>query len=119
MPDAPPKLLYYGDNLDILRRYANDESVDLVYLERAVQFERRLQRVVRREERREGPGPDHGVRGHVPVASLEPAQEYAEVLHSGETRVAKALKGMHDFLGGSDMMAYLSMKPSFGQRRMK
>lgn len=25
--------LYYGDNLDILRRYVNDESVDLVYLD--------------------------------------------------------------------------------------
>ena len=24
--------LYYGDNLDILRRYVQDESVDLVYL---------------------------------------------------------------------------------------
>jgi site-specific DNA-methyltransferase (adenine-specific) len=26
-------LLYYGDNLDILRRYVADESVDLVYLD--------------------------------------------------------------------------------------
>ena len=25
--------LYYGDNLDILRRYVGDESVDLVYLD--------------------------------------------------------------------------------------
>jgi len=28
-PVAPPNLLYYGDNLDILRRYVKDESVDL------------------------------------------------------------------------------------------
>jgi site-specific DNA-methyltransferase (adenine-specific) len=26
-------LLYYGDNLDILRRYVKDETVDLVYLD--------------------------------------------------------------------------------------
>jgi hypothetical protein len=26
--------LYYGDNLDILRRYVHDESVDLIYLDR-------------------------------------------------------------------------------------
>jgi hypothetical protein len=26
--------LYYGDNLDILRRYLKDETVDLVYLDR-------------------------------------------------------------------------------------
>ena len=105
VPESPPNLLYYGDNLDILRRYVEDESVDLVYLERALQLQRRLQRGVRREERREGPRTDQGIRGHVPVARLEAAQKYAEVLHSGETRVAKALKGMHDFLGGSDMMA--------------
>jgi len=32
MTDAP-NILYYGDNLDILRRYVADESVDLVYLD--------------------------------------------------------------------------------------
>jgi site-specific DNA-methyltransferase (adenine-specific) len=31
MPDL--NHLYYGDNLDILRRYAKDDSVDLVYLD--------------------------------------------------------------------------------------
>jgi 16S rRNA G966 N2-methylase RsmD len=25
--------LYYGDNLDILRRYVQNESVDLIYLD--------------------------------------------------------------------------------------
>ena len=25
--------LYYGDNLDVLRRYVPDESVDLIYLD--------------------------------------------------------------------------------------
>lgn len=29
----PGNTLYYGDNLDILRRYIDDESVDLVYLD--------------------------------------------------------------------------------------
>jgi 16S rRNA G966 N2-methylase RsmD len=29
----PPNTLYYGDNLDILRRYLADESVDLIYLD--------------------------------------------------------------------------------------
>ena len=28
----PDNLLYYGDNLDVLRRRGKDESVDLVYL---------------------------------------------------------------------------------------
>ena len=32
MPPAD-NLLYYGDNLDVLRRHVKDESVDLVYLD--------------------------------------------------------------------------------------
>ena len=33
MPDLATNLLYYGDNLDILRRYLPDAGVDLVYLD--------------------------------------------------------------------------------------
>jgi adenine specific DNA methylase Mod len=33
MTTTPGNLLYYGDNLDILRRYLADESVDLIYLD--------------------------------------------------------------------------------------
>ncbi len=29
----PDNYLYYGDNLDILRRYVKDETVDLLYLD--------------------------------------------------------------------------------------
>jgi 16S rRNA G966 N2-methylase RsmD len=29
----PNNVLYYGDNLDVLRRYVKDESIDLVYLD--------------------------------------------------------------------------------------
>jgi site-specific DNA-methyltransferase (adenine-specific) len=29
----PGNALYYGDNLDLLRRYIKDETVDLVYLD--------------------------------------------------------------------------------------
>lgn len=30
---AEANMLYYGDNLDVLRRHVKDESVDLVYLD--------------------------------------------------------------------------------------
>ncbi len=33
MLDLATNVLYYGDNLDILRRYLPDASVDLVYLD--------------------------------------------------------------------------------------
>ena len=33
MTDLTTNVLYYGDNLDILRRYLPDAAVDLVYLD--------------------------------------------------------------------------------------
>ena len=33
MPDLATNVLYYGDNLDILRRYLPDAAADLVYLD--------------------------------------------------------------------------------------
>ena len=33
MPQSLENALYYGDNLDVLRRYLKDESVDLIYLD--------------------------------------------------------------------------------------
>src|SRR6266542_5537489 len=100
--------LYYGDNLDILRRYIDDESVDLIYLDPP--FNSNADYNVLFAEK-------SGEKAHSQIKAfedtwtwdLEAAQEYAEVLRSGHDRVAKALKGLHDFLGGSDMLAYLSM----------
>ena len=33
MAEPSGNVLYYGDNLDVLRRHVADESVDLVYLD--------------------------------------------------------------------------------------
>ncbi len=46
--------LYYGDNLNILRRYIKDESVDLVYLDPPFNSRAQLQRAVQRRERTRG-----------------------------------------------------------------
>ncbi|MDP4198415.1 MAG: hypothetical protein Q8922_04140 [Bacteroidota bacterium] len=44
--------LYFGDNLDILREYIKDETVDLTYLGAApFQFEARLLRALQRRRR--------------------------------------------------------------------
>lgn len=55
--------LYYGDNLDILREYIPDESVDLIYLERPFNSKQAynvifgdLKGVAEREGRAEGRG---------------------------------------------------------------
>ncbi|HEV2035303.1 MAG TPA: DNA methyltransferase [Candidatus Dormibacteraeota bacterium] len=47
MPDS--NLLYYGDNLDILRRYIPDESVDLIYLDPPFNSERNYNVIFKNE----------------------------------------------------------------------
>ena len=103
MSDAPPNLLYYGDNLDILRRYVDDESVDLVYLDPP--FNSNADYNVLFAEK-------SGEMAHAQIKAFEDtwqwdlaaAAEYGEVLRSGHDRFAKALKGMYDFLGSSDIV---------------
>lgn len=108
MTDAPPNTLYYGDNLEILHRYIDDESVDLIYLDPPFNSNADYNVLFAEKD---------GTQAHAQIKAfedtwswdIEAANEYGLVLRSGHDRVARALKGLHDFLGPSDMMAYLSM----------
>ena len=62
MTDLAANVLYYGDNLDILRRYLPDAVVDLVYLDPPFNSNRDYNVIFRDEShrvsRRDG-RPDH------------------------------------------------------------
>src|SRR3954447_8133144 len=104
MAEFSPNLLYYGDNLDILRRYVDDESVDLVYLDPP--FNSNADYNVLFAEK-------SGAKAHAQIKAFGDTsewgpgapQEYPEVPRACHNRIAEALKGIHDFPGGSDMMA--------------
>jgi len=99
--------LYYGDNLDVLRRYVKDESVDLVYLDPP--FNSRQDYNVLFAEK-------DGTRSASQIMvfedtwewNQESAHTYEQVVEEGG-RVAQVMIAFHTFLGGSDMMAYLAM----------
>ena len=57
--------LYYGDNLDVLRRHIADESVDLIYLDPPFKSGSKLQRLVPGTRRQPVGLADSGVRGYV------------------------------------------------------
>jgi hypothetical protein len=61
--------LYYGDNLDILRRYIKDESVDLIYLDPALQKQPRLQRSFQRAERKQSSVTNTGLQRYLDMES--------------------------------------------------
>ena len=99
-------LLYYGDNLDVLRRHVKDESVDLVYLDPP--FKSNQDTNVLFAER-------DGTRAAAQIKAFEDtwrwdraaAEAYHEVVEAGG-RVAQAMIAFRTFLGENDMLAYLA-----------
>ena len=51
MTELATNVLYYGDNLDILRRYLPDASVDLIYLDPPFNSHRDSNVIARRNTR--------------------------------------------------------------------
>jgi len=99
--------LYYGDNLDILRRYISDESVDLVYLDPPFKSDQNYN-VLFQEQ--------NGSRSAAQIHAFEDtwhwdqaaAKAYQEIVETGG-RVSQAMQAFRTFLGENDMMAYLAM----------
>jgi len=100
--------LYYGDNLEVLRREIRDESVDLIYLDPPFNSNATYNQLFA--------APD----GSQSAAQIEAFNDtwhwtdaaedaYGEVLRSGNGPAAEMLRAMRSFLGENDMMAYLAM----------
>jgi len=101
-------VLYYGDNLEILRRYTKDESVDLVYLDPPFNSDQDYNILF--AER-------NGSRSAAQIRAFEDtwhwdkvsAAAYQEIVETGPARVSQAMQAFRTFLGENDMMAYLAM----------
>ena len=104
---ASTGVLFYGDNLDVLRRYIGDESVDLVYLDPP--FNSNANYNVLFDER-------PGSRSSAQIKAFEDTWKWdrgaAEALEEMVERggeVARAMRAFRTILGDSDMLAYLAM----------
>ncbi len=99
--------LYYGDNLDILRRYIKDESVDLIYLDPPFNSNATYNVLFAQKD---------GSQSSAQIQAFEDTWQwdenavrtYEEEVEKGGP-VADALRAFHLILGGSNMMAYLTM----------
>lgn len=99
--------LYYGDNLEILRDYIEDESVDLVYLDPPFKSQQNYNVLF---EERSGDLSSAQIQAFEDTWTwdLTSARTYAEVVEqAGE--VSRVMQAFRTFLGESDMLAYLSM----------
>jgi site-specific DNA-methyltransferase (adenine-specific) len=99
--------LYYGDNLEVLRDYIADQSVDLIYLDPP--FNSRQDYNVLFAEK-------DGSRSASQITAfkdtwewnIEAERSFQETVERGG-RVADAMRAFRTLLGGSDMLAYLAM----------
>lgn len=100
--------LYYGDNLDILRKYIPDESVDLIYLDPP--FNSKADYNILFKEKS----------GKASVAQIQAFSDFwqwdIEAKHAYDylathapSQVADLATALYSFLGKNDMLAYLVM----------
>jgi site-specific DNA-methyltransferase (adenine-specific) len=102
--------LYYGDNLDILRRYLKDESVDLVYLDPPFNSAQNYNAFFHEKD-----GTDAASQIHAFEDTwhwdIETKKAYDAVTEQ-PGKVSDVMQAFYTFLGGNDMMAYLTMMSS-------
>ena len=101
-------VLYYGDNLDILRRYIKDETIDLIYLDPPFKSEQDYN-VLFAEQNGSRAAAQIKAFGDTWRWDQAAAASYHEVVETGPQQVSQVMRGFLTFLGQSDMMAYLSM----------
>ncbi len=99
--------LYYGDNLDILRRYVRDETVDLVYLDPPFNSKATYNVLFHEKDGTDAAAQimafDDSWRWDQAAASA-----YRQVVEAGGAP-AEALQAFRRLLGDNDMLAYLVM----------
>jgi site-specific DNA-methyltransferase (adenine-specific) len=100
-------LLFYGDNLDVLRRHIKDESVDLVYLDPPFKSNQDYNVLFAEQD---------GARSAAQIEAFEDTWRwdlgaeaaFREVVEQGG-KISQAMQALRGILGESDMMAYLAM----------
>lgn len=108
MADDWKNQLYFGDNLDIMREYIADESVDLIYLDPP--FNSNATYNVLFEEK-------NGTQSAAQIEAFDDTWHwdmkaeatYHDIVTNGPRKLADLIQALRSFLGQNDMMGYLVM----------
>jgi site-specific DNA-methyltransferase (adenine-specific) len=100
-------ILYYGDNLDILKRYIKDETVDLVYLDPPFNSAQNYSAFF---QEKDGTASASQIRAFEDTWTWnQESQRVYEELILQPGKVSEVMQAFKTFLGTNDMMAYLAM----------
>lgn len=107
LSDGWKNTLYYGDNLDIMRRYLPDESVDLIYLDPPFKSNQNYNVLFKEQD---GSRAASQIRAFEDTWTWNQEDEavYADLVTAGG-RVADALEAFRKLISECDMLAYLVM----------
>lgn len=104
--------LFYGDNLDILRRHVPDESVDLIYLDPPFNSNRSYNVLFKHRSGDESQAQIEAF-DDTWTWSHESELLYEEILSDGApSKTVDAIEAMRRLLGENDVLAYLVMMTS-------
>lgn len=108
-PVASENLLYYGDNLEVLRDKIPSESVDLVYLDPPFNSNRSYNVLFKSKSGDESQAQIEAFDDTWTWSQQAEAQFDALVRGGAPVKVADALEAMRRLLGDNDVLAYLVM----------
>ena len=108
MPMPRPNMLYFGDNLTILREYIPDESVDLIYLDPPFNSQATYN-VLFAEKSGKNSSAQITAFENTWHWGYEAEHAFFDIMSTGPAKATKLLSALREFLGNNDMMAYLTM----------
>lgn len=96
--------LYYGDNLDILRRYIKDETVDLIYLDPPFNSNQNYNVLFKEQD---GARAASQIRAFDDTGTWDQEDEavYADLVTAGG-KVADVMQAFRTILGSCQMLAH-------------
>ncbi len=110
MDELKTNVLYFGDNLEILRNheYFPDNSIDLIYLDPPFNSKKDYNILFKE---------NGGVESEAQIKAFTDTWEwgptaqntYHDIVVNGPLKVGKLIGALHDAIGGNDVMAYLVM----------
>ncbi len=101
-------ILYYGDNLEILRKYIPDNSIDLIYLDPPFNSKANYN-ILFKEPTGEPSEAQITAFGDSWHWGLESEKAFQDIIISAPSRVVEVITALSNFIHKNDMMAYLTM----------
>jgi DNA modification methylase len=108
MSELKTNVLYFGNNLEILRKYIPGNSIDLIYLDPPFNSKKDYNILFKE---------NGGVESEAQIKAFtdtwhwaQSAQDtYYDIVQKGPPKVASLIDALHEAIGSNDVMAYLVM----------